>query len=169
MEIRGFRHLALSFVLCFMGMMIGCCSHYTKDGKHRGEYGASTQGAGEGSGFAGEEGDLLSKRTIYFDFDRSDINEQDYPVIHAHAHFLKEHSGRHIRVEGHTDEQGSREYNIGLGERRARTVANALISQGVSRHQVSTVSYGKQKPAAEGNDEAAYRANRRAVIVYEDR
>ncbi|HRE32145.1 MAG TPA: OmpA family protein, partial [Candidatus Berkiella sp.] len=87
---------------------------------------------------------------------------------YAHAEFLKNNPNHHVRVEGHADEHGSREYNIALGERRARTIANALMSQGVAPHQIATVSYGKEKPEAMGHSEDAYRLNRRAVIVYEN-
>jgi peptidoglycan-associated lipoprotein len=171
MQKRGLRHIAVGAVLC-LGLGLVGCSH----NKHKGpgastEYGASTQGIGEGSEFSGESPtqDLLAKRKIYFEFDRSDINDNDFEIIQAHAGYLKEHPNSHVRIEGHTDEQGSREYNIGLGERRARTVANALVSQGVSGQQISTVSFGKEKPDVEAHGEEAYRLNRRAVIVYEDR
>ncbi len=71
-----------------------------------------------------------------------------------------------VRLEGHTDERGSREYNIGLGERRAQAVRRALLLQGVAEAQITTVSYGEERPAAEGNDEAAYAQNRRVELVY---
>lgn len=169
MQIRGLRHIALGTMLC-LGV-VGC-SHKGKH--HHGVDGsdASTHGAGEGSGFRGSEEqrrELLSTRVIYFDFDRSDIRDSDFELIQVHADYMKDHPESHVRIEGHADEQGSREYNVALGERRARAVANALVSQGVSGNQLSTVSYGKEKPAAEGHNEESYRLNRRAVIVYEDR
>lgn len=166
MQARGLRHLLLGAVLC-VGV-VGC-SHQGKhkEGKGEGYGAASTQGAGAHGGFSGDEQDLMSKRKIYFDFDRSDIHEQDYEVIYAHADYLKGDSSRHVRIEGHADEQGSREYNVALGERRARAVANALVSQGVAPHQIATVSFGKEKPDVMGHSEEAYRLNRRAVIVYE--
>jgi len=71
-----------------------------------------------------------------------------------------------VRLEGHTDERGSREYNIGLGERRAQTVRRALLVQGVAEAQITTVSYGEERPAVEGSDEAAYAQNRRVELVY---
>lgn len=170
MQIRGLSHIALSVVLC-LGV-VGC-SHKNK-GNADGAYGngASSQGIGDGSDFAGSDAqmrDAFAQRKIYFDFDRSDIRERDFEVIHAHANYLKANRNSHIRVEGHADEQGSREYNIALGERRARTVANALVSHGVSGNQISTVSFGKEKPDVDGHNEEAYSLNRRAVIVYEDR
>lgn len=172
MEIRGLRLTALSIALCLS--VVGC-SHKNKVVVDESDpsYGAVTQGAGEGSGFAGSEdglaGDLLAHRKIYFAYDRSDISERDYAIIQAHAENLRQNADLHVRIEGHADEHGSREYNIALGERRARAVANALISQGVSAHQIATVSFGKEKPEATGHSEEANRLNRRAVIVYEGR
>lgn len=167
MQTRGLRHLVLGMAICLS--VVGCShkSKYGHDGKSG--YGAATQGAGEGSGFAGDEArDLLAKRKIYFDYDRSEIRPGEYETIAAHADYLKQHSNRHVRIEGHTDEQGSREYNVALGERRARAVSEALMSQGVNRHQIATVSFGKEKPDSMGHSAEAHALNRRAVIVYED-
>lgn len=168
MQFRGLCHLVVAAALC-VGV-VGC-SHKSKNGVNGSDsgYGASTQGAGDGSEFSSaEQRDLLAKRKFYFEYDRSDLSEGDYEVVYAHAEFLKNNPNHHVRVEGHADEHGSREYNIALGERRARTVANALMSQGVAPHQVATVSYGKEKPEAMGHDEEACRLNRRAVVVYEN-
>jgi peptidoglycan-associated lipoprotein len=166
MEIRGLRPLVLGLVLC-LGV-VGCANK-SKYGRDKAGYGAATGGAGEGAGFAGDEArDLMAKRKIYFDYDRSEIHQQDYDTIYAHADYLKHNPNRHVRIEGHTDEQGSREYNVALGERRARTVADALMSQGVGRNQIATVSFGKEKPDNMGHSEEAHALNRRAVIVYED-
>ncbi len=168
MQIRGLRHLAVGVVLC-LGV-VGC-SHNSKHGAGRdGAYGANSQGAGEGAGFAGDDAarDMMAKRKIYFDYDRSDIRQGDYEIIYAHAEYLKHNPNRRLRVEGHTDEQGSREYNVALGERRARAVADALMSQGVSGNQVATVSFGKEKPDTMGHSAEDHALNRRAVIVYED-
>ena len=163
----GMRHLSLGLVLCLA--LVGC-SHNAKHGagKGAGHGSAASQGAGDGAHFAGAEGDLLAKRKIYFEFDRSEIREQDYPVIQAHADFLKDNGNRQMRVEGHTDEQGSREYNIALGEKRAHAVKSALISQGANPNQLTTVSYGKEKPEVDGHGEEMYSVNRRAVLVYEN-
>lgn len=166
MQIRGLRHLALAVVLCVGA--VGC-SHKNNGADADGAYGASTAGVGDGSQFDGaDDGGLMAQRKIYFDYDRADLHEQGYMIVQAHADYLRSNPNAHIRVEGHTDESGSREYNIGLGERRADTVANALVSQGVSRHQISTVSYGKEKPDVEGHTAECHSLNRRAVIVYEN-
>jgi peptidoglycan-associated lipoprotein len=87
-------------------------------------------------------------------------------VVAAHAKYLAAHSGTRVRLEGHTDERGSREYNIGLGERRAQSVRRALLLQGAADAQISTVSYGEERPAAPGHDEAAWAKNRRVEIMY---
>jgi peptidoglycan-associated lipoprotein len=104
--------------------------------------------------------------TIYFDYDKSDIRQEFVPVLAAHAKFLNANASRKVRLEGHTDERGSREYNIGLGERRAQQVRRALMLQGVGDAQIVTVSYGEERPAVAGNDEDAYAKNRRVEIGY---
>jgi peptidoglycan-associated lipoprotein len=103
---------------------------------------------------------------IYFDYDKAEIKSEFVPVVAAHARFLNGGANRRIRIEGHTDERGSREYNIGLGERRAQAVRRALMLQGVGDGQVTTVSYGEERPAVPGNDESAYSRNRRAELSY---
>ncbi len=103
---------------------------------------------------------------IYFDFDRSDIRPEYASLINSHAKFLAGSSGVKIRVEGHTDERGSREYNIALAERRAQAVRRALMLQGAGDAQLTTVSYGEERPSAVGSDETAYEKNRRVELVY---
>lgn len=121
--------------------------------------------AGSG-GALGPQGALTAQRVIYFDFDSSDIRNEYVDVIAAHGRFLAGNATVRVRLEGHTDERGSREYNIGLAERRAQTVKRALALQGVQETQVTTVSYGEERPAAAGSDEAAWSKNRRVEIVY---
>ncbi len=123
------------------------------------------RGAGSG-GAIGPEGALAAQRVIYFDFDSSDIRPEFVDVIAAHGRFLAGNATVRVRLEGHTDERGSREYNIGLGERRAQTVKRALALQGVQESQITTVSYGEERPAAAGSDENAWSKNRRVEIVY---
>jgi peptidoglycan-associated lipoprotein len=103
---------------------------------------------------------------IYFDYDKSDIRQEFVPVLAAHAKYLNANTQRKVRLEGHTDERGSREYNIGLGERRAQQVRRALMLQGVGDGQIITVSYGEERSAATGNDEEVYAKNRRVEIGY---
>jgi peptidoglycan-associated lipoprotein len=115
---------------------------------------------------AGPSGELLSKRIIYFDFDRADIRGDSQGIVAAHAQYLSRNPNQKVRLEGHADERGSREYNIGLGERRAQAVRRALLLSGVAEVQLTTVSYGEERPAAAGSDEQAYGLNRRVEIVY---
>lgn len=103
---------------------------------------------------------------IYFDYDKDEIKSEYVAVIAAHAKYLNGNPSRKARLEGHTDERGSREYNIGLGERRAQAVRRALSLQGVPDTQLTTVSYGEERPAVTGSDEAAYSKNRRVEIAY---
>jgi peptidoglycan-associated lipoprotein len=103
---------------------------------------------------------------VYFDYDRAEIKPEFVPVVTAHAKYLNGNTARKARLEGHSDERGSREYNIGLGERRSQAVRRALLLQGVAESQITTVSYGEERPAAQGSDEAAYSRNRRVEMVY---
>jgi len=114
----------------------------------------------------GPSGELLSKRVIYFDFDKAEIRADSQTVVAAHAQYLAKNPAQKVRLEGHADERGSREYNIGLGERRGQAVRRALLLQGVAEAQLSTVSYGEERPAAAGSDEQTYALNRRVEIVY---
>jgi peptidoglycan-associated lipoprotein len=103
---------------------------------------------------------------IYFDYDKSDIKSEYVNVLAANAKFLNSNVNYKVRLEGHTDERGSREYNIGLGERRAQAVRRALLLQGVGENQITTISYGEERPAAQGHDEEAYAKNRRVEMNY---
>ncbi len=134
---------------------------------------ASTAGAGSGAatdatgeGIAGPQGGLLAQRIVYFDFDRSDIRADFVDMIAAHGRYTAGNANVSIRLEGHSDERGSLDYNIGLGERRAQAVRRALALQGVSEAQVATVSYGEERPAETGSTEEAWAKNRRVEIVY---
>lgn len=103
---------------------------------------------------------------VYFDYDSSELRAEDTDIVASHARELSMNPGLSVRLEGHGDERGSREYNIGLGERRAQTVRRLLLIQGASASQVSTVSFGEERPAVEGSTEAAYAQNRRVEITY---
>ena len=133
--------------------------------------GADSSGSGDFDGFgAGEEipfggGEEELADTIYFDFDSYEVRSGDAEIVNRHSIQMLD-SGASVRLEGHADERGSREYNIGLGERRAQAVRRMLMIQGVPATQISTVSFGEERPAEFGSDEAAYAANRRVVIRY---
>lgn len=119
-----------------------------------------------GAGVAGPAGAQLQNRTIYFDFDSSEVKSDYNGLITAHARYLAANPSTRVRLEGNTDERGSREYNIGLGERRAQSVRRALTLQGVAESQITTVSYGEERPAVTGHTEEAWARNRRVDIVY---
>jgi len=126
---------------------------------------AGMNGMGEGSGEYNDPNSPQAK-VIYFMIDSSDVQPDFVPVVNAHAQYLVANPSIHIILEGNSDERGSREYNVALGEQRARSVANMMKAQGVSDSQLQTVSYGEEKPAAMGNDESAWEQNRRVEIVY---
>ncbi|MEQ4925222.1 peptidoglycan-associated lipoprotein Pal [Proteus hauseri] len=109
---------------------------------------------------------LKQQNIVYFGFDKYDISSDYATLLDAHAAFLRSNPSVKITVEGHADERGTPEYNIALGERRANAVKMYLQGKGVSADQLSIVSYGKEKPAVLGHDEAAYAKNRRAVLDY---
>jgi len=108
----------------------------------------------------------LAKRSVYFDFDKSQVHDQDLLILEAHGNYLGGHAGRKVRIEGNCDERGGREYNLALGQRRADAVAHMLALGGARKDQLETISYGKERPRAPGHDEAAWSQNRRADIVY---
>ena len=108
----------------------------------------------------------LANRTIYFEFDSSEIRETERAAVEAHARYLSEHSGASITLEGHADERGSREYNIALGERRADSVRQLMTLLGAAGQQIRTISYGEERPAATGHDETSWQLNRRVEIIY---
>src|SRR5450755_255188 len=128
--------------------------------------GADSASAEEGAAAQGPMSGILAKRIIYFDFDSSEIKGEGAGIAAAHARYLATNPTLRVRLEGHTDERGSREYNIGLGERRAQSVRRALLLQGATETQLSTVSYGAERPVAAGSNESAWQQNRRVEIVY---
>lgn len=108
----------------------------------------------------------LAKRSIYFDFDEFQVRDDFKSTIAAHADYLSKNSNRKIAIEGHADERGSSEYNLALGQKRAEAVRRSLEVLGVSANQMEAVSFGEEKPRAQGSNEAAWSENRRADIVY---
>lgn len=110
---------------------------------------------------------LMSEQTVYFDYDRSNVKSEFYPVLEKHAEFLAKNPGKKVVIEGHCDKRGTPEYNIALGERRAKSVQTYLLNAGVSSSQISVVSYGEEKPEVMGSSEYAFAQNRRGVIVYQ--
>ena len=173
---KVFHRIAVVLVLAWLA---GCSSTGGTKGEAAVEDRAGAEGAGGAATTAGVGGygDLtieslndpnspLSQRVIYFAFDSSEVAEQDRPLVEMHAAFLAANPTVNVTLEGHTDERGSREYNIGLGDRRAQAVRKMLEFQGVSPTQITVVSYGEEKPAVDGHDESAWSMNRRVELVY---
>lgn len=109
---------------------------------------------------------LLSERVVYFEFDRSNVRSKFRPVIEAHAEYLRANSSARVMLEGHADERGSREYNLGLGERRGNSVQDLLRGNNVPSDQVEVVSYGEERPVCRESNEDCWERNRRVEIVY---
>jgi peptidoglycan-associated lipoprotein len=179
------RMISVACLLAGVALLSGCPKKNTTlapptAGTQVGGAGASTSGNGSGpstsgsalggangANGAGLPGDIAGQRKIiYFDFDKSEIKPEFADIIKAGAQNLTGHPGLKLKLEGSTDERGTREYNIGLGERRAQAVRRALMLQGVPETQLSTVSFGAERPAAEGDDESAWAQNRRVELVY---
>jgi peptidoglycan-associated lipoprotein len=137
-------------------------------------YGMGQKGGLTGSDVGGPNGGVRyvnpltapSTQVYYFAYDRSAVNPADLQAVGVQAGYLSTHKAAKIRLEGHTDDRGSREYNVALGDRRAKAVARILKQQGVAPSQITIVSYGKEKPAVVGVDENARSLNRRVVLIY---
>ena len=136
------------------------------DGSDASSRGAAGGGIGEGEEFGDDPMGGEMENIIYFDFDQSELRPEYGDLLARHARHLANNSVLQVRLEGHADERGSREYNIGLGERRAQSVRRMLLIQGAAAEQISTVSFGEERPAALGSDEEAYALNRRVEIKY---
>lgn len=131
-------------------------------------------GAGYGSGSGAHLGpefsdpsNPLSKQVIYFELDSSQVRQEFVPVVAAHAQYLSSHPQQRVILAGHADERGSSEYNIALGEQRAKSVERMMRAQGVSASQLEIVSYGEEKPAVSGSGESAWQMNRRVEVGYQ--
>ena len=181
-----------SWAAFMLVLLVSGCTQATKPGDEvydEGLAGAGTEGGAtvgvidDGGAFAGTalEGmkisyernaindpqNVLSIKTIYFAYDSSEISAEDEEVIKHHGKYLALNGDASLRLEGHTDERGAREYNIALADRRAQSVKKLLLYQGASSSQITIISYGEEKPAALGHDEESWRLNRRAELVYE--
>lgn len=146
------------------------------DGTSGDSSGASSSGlSGDGSssgssldgGLSGANADLLNRRVIYFEYDSSSLTLESEAVVQAHAQYLSSSSGVTIILEGHADERGTREYNLALGEDRAKSVANLMQAMGLSSSQIQTISYGEERPVSLGSDDSAWGLNRRVEILYQ--
>lgn len=130
-----------------------------------GKGGAAGAGSSSGmtTGFLDNEQTVADR--VFFDYDSSQVDEEAKATLERQAAWLKQNAGVNVTVEGHCDERGTREYNIALGERRATAAKKVLVSLGVAANRISTISYGKERPAVQGSDESAWAQNRRAVTV----
>ena len=181
------RTLRLAFLALALGALAACASNKPKGGAAAADAAVAPAAAEAGAvatplspdGIAGagvvaepNEGkvdlppELAARRVVYFAFDSDTLASADQQLVAAHAKFLVANPRLRMRLEGHTDERGSREYNIGLGERRAQAVRRALALQGVAEANLATVSYGEEQPAVTGSDESALERNRRVELVY---
>jgi peptidoglycan-associated lipoprotein len=109
---------------------------------------------------------ILSKRSIFYDFDKFDVRSEYRPLVEAHAKYLRENAGARMLIQGNADERGSREYNVGLGQRRSDGVKKMMSLLGVRDSQIESVSLGEEKPMADGHNEEAWAKNRRSDILY---
>ena len=174
------RVLALSALLAAAALLAGCSSVPLGDaGGAPVESRTIGTGSGAGTGGASESRvtpvDLTkgandanggAQNIVYFDFDSFVVKDEYRPIIDRFAKALAADRKKHLQVEGHTDERGGREYNLALGQKRAEAVAKSLALLGAADTQVEAVSFGKERPAVQGSDEAAYAKNRRAELNY---
>lgn len=174
-------------LLASLGLFAGCSSTQTMDEDGYGsgsdvaaldqpdgsvvygggdEDGVSSSALTEEERMAAEQAALREITTFYFDFDTSEIKPEARDVLVAHARYLAENPNVRVRLEGHADERGTKEYNLALGDRRAKAVQRFLVINGASRGQIETISYGEEKPAVAGSNESAWAQNRRVELVF---
>lgn len=139
----------------------GAAATNSSSASARGTPSGSMRGT-SGSGSASEPG----QRSVYFEFDKASLSPEDRRIVEANAQYLRAHPDVKARVEGNADERGSKEYNLALGQRRAESVTKAMKLMGVSDQRLEAVSYGEEKPRAQGHDEQAWSQNRRSDINY---
>lgn len=144
---------------CASGVKLDDVAGKEKGGKEKGGTDYSSQPWNDPSS-------PLFKRSVYFDFDSYTIKSEYQSTLQAHANYLKANKDRKIKIEGNTDERGTTEYNLALGQRRSEALRKSLSLLGVSDAQMEAVSFGKEKPKAQGSNEAAWQENRRADIAY---
>jgi len=154
-------------LLVAIALFISACSTVKLDDTN----GVASVNAGGGSGYdpvSDPKSSVYGMRSIYFEFDSYTISPKYAPTIAAHAAYLKafQKQKANIIIQGNTDDRGTAEYNLALGQKRSEAVKNALVAQGVSESQIEAVSFGKEKPVNTAQTEAAYKENRRADIVY---
>jgi peptidoglycan-associated lipoprotein len=156
------------FTTLMVGLLaVGCASKKPNNGQSGASNGADGSNAGltlelNGDSDSNKAGGL---KTVYFDFDSSNIDGDTKSALEGNADYLKNNKSIDIQIEGHCDERGGRQYNLALGERRAKAVRDYLVANGVESKRLSTISYGSERPKSEGSDESAWAQNRRANFV----
>ncbi len=172
---------AAVLTLALGGLLAGCSSTKLDDAPVESRNvpaDGSAAGAGQGAGGSGTaqssvatvdlpksgSGAALSQRVLYFDFDSFVVKDEYRPMIEAHAKALGGNRSKRMMLEGHTDERGGREYNLALGQKRAEAVLRTMVLLGVQDNQLEAVSFGEERPAAQGSDEAAWAKNRRVEL-----
>jgi peptidoglycan-associated lipoprotein len=174
-------HVRIAASLFVLSLLAACASEVKKDEAAPGAApAASAPGASPGAAPAArgaqpgsvagnplnDPKSMLFKRSVFYDFDQSNIKTDYRTLVEAHARYLRDHPGANVTVEGNCDERGSREYNLALGQRRADGVKSMMMVLGVPERQIETVSFGEEKPKAQGHEEGAWSQNRRSDIVY---
>lgn len=172
------------FVALIAAALVGCSTTPTTEAPVVDKTGAGAAGAAgaqtSGTGAGGVSGsatgsatsplrdpnNILSKRSVYFDYDSFVVKDEYKPLVEAHARWLQAHADARMTIQGNTDERGSREYNIALGQKRADALKRMMVLLGARDSQIETVSFGKEKPKNPGHDESAWAENRRDDIVY---
>ncbi|MBN9124228.1 MAG: peptidoglycan-associated lipoprotein [Nitrosospira sp. 56-18] len=167
----------------FLGVLLisllsACASQTTKPSAEVEDKSVGTAPAESGGGSAGtttspslnpltDPNNILSRRSVYFDFDSYVVKDEYRSLVVAHAQYLRDNSNARVLLQGNTDERGSREYNLALGQRRADAVKHAMTLSGARETQIESVSLGEEKPRATGHDESSWAENRRADIRYQ--
>lgn len=160
-------------IICLLSACASKTTQPTSDVEDR-TIGGGGMGAQDGAGSSGfamdplrDPSNILSQRSVYFDFDSYTIRNDYRELVLAHARYLRDNSNARVLLQGNTDERGSREYNLALGQRRADSVKNAMLISGARDHQIEAVSLGEEKPRASGRNESAWAENRRTDILYQ--
>jgi len=163
------------FLALIAAVAISACSSTPEDtsatsGDSSSDYSSSSDQVGGGAvadDYSAQQTDpALQERVVYFDFDKANIRPEAIATLQAHAQYLSQTPGARVRIEGHADERGTREYNMALGERRAKAAASFLAANGASASQLEIISYGEERPVALGHDEGSWSQNRRSELNY---
>lgn len=169
----SFKKIIVAMMVTGMTCGLLGCGHNKKTTTASNDYTDST-GVQSMANFSGDvlspeqELALLNEKVVYFAYDDSNLSASDERILNAHAKYMLDNPSTAMRIKGHTDERGSREYNIALGERRANSVGRFLETKGVPSNRITTISYGKEQPVNLESNEAAWAQNRRAELEYDN-